>query len=330
MNKDFAIIDANINRAREGLRVVEEIARFVFRDSVLFENIKRLRHQLTQIEAAFGPATTVGTRQGKDIGKKEVVASEYSRVSALDIIRANCSRVSESMRVIEELSKVYNEEEVQHIENIRYKVYGLEIKLLKKTPQFWLRNYFEQGIVYTISHDVNELVWLIEHGAKVIQLRDKDSERSQVFRKARELCNYLHKKGSEFGPVLLIINDYIDIASRLPVAGVHLGQKDDTIVKARQMLGINKIIGSSNTSAEEIKRSIQKGVDYVSIGAVYSTPTKPERQAVGLNMVRQAVEAATVPLVAIGGINKSNVEDVYKTGVKNVAVVRAAKSFFEE
>ena len=168
MNRDFAIIDANINRAREGLRVVEDISRFVLRDGVLFENIKKIRHCLTEMEQMFGSASAVNLRQGEDIGFMETVESEYQRTSIYDLVRANFSRATESLRVLEELSKVYCKDKVYFIENCRYQVYALERQLLLMTPHFWLKKYFEEGTVYAISDSVDELIWLAEHGAKVM------------------------------------------------------------------------------------------------------------------------------------------------------------------
>ncbi|MFA4830995.1 MAG: thiamine phosphate synthase [Patescibacteria group bacterium] len=369
MNRDFSIIDANINRAREGLRVVEDICRFVLRDRVLFEKIKEARHHLAEIEQNFGSASSVNARQGEDIGLEAVVESEYQRSSIYELLRANCSRAAESLRVLEELAKIYCRDKVYFIENCRYQVYSLERRLLVKTPHFWLRKYFEEGIVYPISDSVDELIWLVQHGAKVIQLRDKKSSRREVFEKARRLCGGLvrlrcdiaadkqrfsprpstphppffypttphppapspmRRGGANGGePVLLIVNDYIDIAARLPVAGVHLGADDAKIEQARRALGINKIIGASNGSVEQIRNSIANGADYVSLGPVFSTPTKPERRAIGLGVLRKCAREAAAPLVAIGGIDTGNVDDVLATGVRNIAVVRAGREFFK-
>jgi thiamine-phosphate pyrophosphorylase len=329
MNRVFSLIDANINRAREGLRVVEDLCRFVFRDRVWFEKTKEIRHRLLLVERALGSASALSGRSREDIGREMVVESEFQRSSLYDLLRANFSRVAEALRVLEEISKIFARDSAHLAKDLRYEIYNLEHTILLQTPHFWIRKYFEQGVVYPISSEVNELIWLIDHGAKVVQLRDKESTYDQYFNKAKYLCEYIKTNKNVVDPVLLLINDYVDIAAKLPVAGVHIGQKDGNINQVRRQIGLNKIIGRSNNSLEQLRVSIEQGFDYVSIGPVFATPTKPEANPVGLEVIRQATKMSYVPLCVIGGIDENNANDIYDCGIKNISVIRAARKFFQ-
>jgi thiamine-phosphate pyrophosphorylase len=150
MTQDFAIIDANISRASEGLRVLEDSARFVLRDSEYFDKLKQIRHKVRDLGRDYGWANLLSLRHGVDIGKDPVVPSEYVRSSLYSIIMANSHRVTQALRVLEEFAKVYSNTDAYLIEDLRYEVYALEYRLAVETPHFWLEKYFTDGIVYTI------------------------------------------------------------------------------------------------------------------------------------------------------------------------------------
>lgn len=329
MNTDWAAIDASLVRAREGLRVLDEIARFVARDASLFEAVKHLRHQLGEWGEAFGEAALLSARGGPDAGVGPG-APELVRRSAWDLIRANAGRAGEGLRVLEEFAKLYAPLLPTAIKAARYRLYQLEAALARATPHFFLRRYFEQGVVYPLSESVAELQWLVEHGARVVQLRDKTSPRQVVAQKASELAAWVNERNRKFpaDQALLIINDDAALAAALPVAGVHLGQSDVAVAAVRQILGSNKIIGRSNHSLAQLRASIAAGADYASLGPVFATPTKPERSAVGLDAVRQVAADVAFPWLAIGGINAENAGEVRAAGARNIAVVRSARDFF--
>lgn len=331
MNRDFSLLDANLNRAEEGLRVIEDICRFVLRQPVLWAKLKELRHGLQDAGQIFGWANTLSGRQEDDFGKEKVVESEYNRTNLAGIIQANVARTTQSVRALEEFAKIYNQNLSYKLENIRYELYVWEYKLLVLTPHYWLNKYFEQGIVYPISDSVEELVWLVNHGAKIMQLRDKQASRREVYEKVKYLCEYVQKIKIENkikDKVLLILNDDIEIASKLPVAGVHIGQDGDIIKQVRKIIGSDKIIGRSNHSMKQIKQSAEDGADYCSIGPIFETPTKAGRPAVGLEIISQVAKEIRIPWLVIGGINKDNLNEVKNVGAQNIAVVRSAREFF--
>ena len=157
-------------------------------------------------------------------------------------------------------------------------------------------------------------------GASVLQLRDKMGDRGDVLTVAARLRELCHDHGA-----LFFVNDDIALGFACDADGVHLGQSDLPVDVARRILAADKLIGRSNNSDAEVEESVAMGVDYVAVGATFPTTTvgKGARAAIGLDGIRRARELTTLPLVAIGGINESNVADVVEAGADCVAVISA-------
>ena len=155
-------------------------------------------------------------------------------------------------------------------------------------------------------------------GVDIVQLREKEMEAGEILRVGEPVAAACDEAGIEF-----IVNDRPDIALALG-AGVHLGQNDIPIGVAQRILG-RAIIGISNHSVEDLSRSLPEGPDYLAVGPVYETPTKPGRPAVGVDLVSRA--AARLPAdtiwFAIGGIGQDTIEPVLDAGATRVVVVRA-------
>ncbi|MBU4345803.1 MAG: thiamine phosphate synthase [Candidatus Omnitrophica bacterium] len=149
----------------------------------------------------------------------------------------------------------------------------------------------------------------------IIQLRDKISDKETVLKDALRLRRALSNTG-----IIFIINDYLDIARLIDSDGVHLGQDDLPIGIARRLLGKDKIIGVSCHSLKQAKSAEVQGADYISIGPVFSTPTKPEYKPVGLGLIREISQEIKIPFFAIGGINEKNIGKVLDAGAKRIAV----------
>lgn len=155
-------------------------------------------------------------------------------------------------------------------------------------------------------------------GVDVIQLREKELEAGPILERAeifREACD-------RYG-VPFIVNDRADLAFAAGADGVHLGQDDLPVGAARHLLGRSAIIGRSTHDPVQLRRAMGEGVDYIAVGPVHETPTKPGRPAAGIGLVRLAAAEATLPWFAIGGIDRSNIAAVRKAGAKRVVVVRA-------
>jgi thiamine-phosphate pyrophosphorylase len=153
-------------------------------------------------------------------------------------------------------------------------------------------------------------------GVDVLQLRDKQAANRELLGAAavaRELCDE--------HDVLLILNDRPDLVGAARADGCHVGQDDVTVADARALAGPDALVGLSTHTPQQVDGAA--GVDYIGVGPVHATPTKPGRPAVGLDLVRYAAAHAAVPFFAIGGIDASNADAVIAAGAHRIAVVRA-------
>lgn len=171
--------------------------------------------------------------------------------------------------------------------------------------------------LYIVSDSVHIIKRALDDGSKIVQLRDKTADEGKILEKARQIIDL--KKVRDF---LFILNDDPVLASRIGADGVHIGQ-DTSTVETRTIVGPSMIIGKTTHNLAQGEAAVIEGADYISVGPVYATPTKPGRPAVGLGYVREAAQYLEIPFVAIGGINLSNIDEVLKAGAKTVAVVRA-------
>lgn len=155
-------------------------------------------------------------------------------------------------------------------------------------------------------------------GADIVQLRSKDASKEEILEDARALRELTNQYG-----VPLIINDHIDIAIAVGADGAHFGQDDLPLAEARRMLGPDAIIGISTHSLEQALAAERGSADYIGVGPVYPTGTKPGRTAVTTAYVREAAEHVRIPWVAIGGIALGNVDEVLAAGATRICAVSA-------
>ena len=328
----YRIADANFNRAREGLRVVEELARFIINDADLAGRLKSMRHQLRSIQQEWpgGVEKFMSGRDSQtDVGFNSREEKEFERLDFLELSLANFKRVQEAMRVLEEYAKFISTG--SDFKKIRFELYDLEKKMTLKLVELKANELY--NVDYTLyvivqekfsgGRDLVEVARLaISGGATVIQLRDKESTDSRLLEKGLAL-----RRLTRAEDVPLIINDRIDIALAVDAEGVHLGQDDLPVSSARQLLGPGKIIGVSTHSLEQARQARRQGADYIGVGPVFDTKTKENgARPVGLELLRQVGGEIDLPWVAVGGIDKSNVSEVVSAGAKGVAVVTAVVS----
>lgn len=155
-------------------------------------------------------------------------------------------------------------------------------------------------------------------GVDLVQLRCKHASDEAILAAAGRFKRICHAHGA-----MLIVNDRPDLAAAADADGVHLGQDDVPVDRARGIVGEGRLIGLSTHSPAQIDDAAEAGVDYIGVGPVNETPTKPGRPAVGLRLVEYAARHATMPWFAIGGISGANVAQVLAAGASRVAVVRA-------
>lgn len=309
------ILDANLDRAREGLRIIEDWCRFGLNHPGYTEQLKHLRQTLAQWHA---PELRLARDTPGDPGTGLTHPQEAERGSVAAVLQANLCRVQEALRVLEEFGKLYRSDFAAACKTMRYQMYTLESELLGGQRRQQLR----QGLTYLVTSPCDHLLPTVEAalqgGITLVQYRDKQTDDSLRLALAQKLKDLCHRYGA-----LFLVNDRVDIAQAVDADGVHLGQTDLPIATARQLLGHHRIIGRSTTNPDEMQRAIAEGADYIGVGPVYSTPTKPDKAAAGLDYVRYAADHATVPWYAIGGINTENLTEVLQSGARRVAVVRA-------
>ena len=325
------IIDANLDRAREGLRTIEEWCRFGLNDEASTAQLKHLRQVLAgwhrpQIRAA---RDTPG-----DLGTALTHTKEAVRTSLLALLQANFARVQEALRVLEEYGKLYNLEMSAGAKQMRYQLYTLDSKILdpmmnsessstqtnERISQRWQQ--LARATTYLVTSPAPDFLAVVESALKggiaIVQYREKtaaDDERLAMAKQLRSLC---HRYGA-----LFIVNDRVDIALAADADGVHLGQHDLPMAIARQILGPDRIVGRSTTNPQELQRALHEEADYIGVGPVHETPTKPGKAASGDEYVRYAAEHATMPWFTIGGLNADNLAPTLAAGATRVAVVRA-------
>jgi thiamine-phosphate pyrophosphorylase len=157
-------------------------------------------------------------------------------------------------------------------------------------------------------------------GVDVLQLREKDAPDEEVLAAAATFRAVCEEHGA-----LFFVNDRADLAIAAGADGVHLGQADEPVDRVRERLGRELLIGLSTHSSEQLAAALETDADYVCVGPVYATPTKPDYPAVGLELVRYAAQVVDRPWFAIGGIDGTNVAEVAAAGAPRVAVVRAIR-----
>lgn len=181
-----------------------------------------------------------------------------------------------------------------------------------------VRDRLARARLYFVSDEVQTLPAAIAGGIDVFQLRIKDAADDQVLATAARAREQCHAAG-----VLLVVNDRPELAVAAGADGVHVGQDDAPVWRAREIVGPERIVGVSTHCASDLAGAA--GADYTGVGPVHATPTKAGRPAAGLDYVRHAAQHATVPWFAIGGIDATRLPAVLEAGARRVAVVRAIR-----
>lgn len=321
------IIDANANRAREGLRVLEEIARFHLDDAELSGTLKQIRHDLVgEVEKLpISAAERLNARDtASDVGTEISTASEQERGSVDALAASGSARVSEALRVLEETAKLAGASGAG-FEALRYRLYEAErclrLRLWTRAPQWRLCVLISQSLCRRTWQEVVE--GALAGGADCIQLREKQMTGGELLDRARALV------GLVFGRATVIINDRPDVALLSGADGVHLGRHDLPPGQVRRLARGRLMIGCSASTLEMARAAAAEGADYIGLGAMFATGSKESPVVVGPGLIREVLsdpEASRVPHLAIGGIGPHNVAQVYAEGARGVAVSSAVCS----
>jgi len=317
------IIDANLNRATEGLRLLEEHARLAISDETLTAQVKGLRHALADVGKAFGRDALLTARDIQhDVGTMLSTDAERTRTSTADVAGAAAKRAAESLRCIEEYGKIINREAAARAEQLRYKVYAIEQSILIAGPRRSKLNAARLHVI--ITEALCDGSWLtvceqaIAGGADVLQLREKAIDDRELLDRAGKLRALTRDRD-----VLLIINDRADIARLVDADGVHVGQHDLSVSEARQIAGPHLLVGASTHSIAEAHDMLQQRPDYIAVGPMFSSRTKPDVAVQGPPLLENVTALADLPVVAIGGITQDNVTSLKAHRSFQIAVCQA-------
>lgn len=320
------IIDANVNRAAEGIRLLEDVSRFYYNNTDFSEKFKLIRHKIRKDVMSFIDLLIKNRDSindcGYDISQKIKIDDKKN---LLELIVANFKRTEESIRVVEETLKVMGNYEIsKKFETYRFQIYTME-------KEFINYYYYKEKVsklntdIYCITSwehsngrsNIDVVDDMLKAGVKVIQYREKNKSLKDKLYECRLIREMTLNNGCIF-----IVNDDIDIALMVKADGVHVGQDDFEVSCVRALFDYPVIVGVSTHSIEQLNKAIADGADYIGVGPIYKTYTKKNVcDPVGLEYLEYAVKNASVPFVAIGGIKEDNIHEVLEKGARLIALV---------
>lgn len=319
------IVDACANRAREGLRVVEDYCRFVLDDAFLSGELKQLRHQLADVLGRLDPhhESLLAARDTlRDVGTSLTTPDEHARPSLLAVVQANLKRLQEALRTLEEFGKLFGPDVSGALEKARYRSYTLERAIMLGTSA--RRRLADVKLYLLLSGKgcAAALDWTIEEaaagGVQMVQLREKDLPDRELLERARNVRRWTAQAG-----LLFIMNDRPDLARLIEADGIHLGQDDMPVREARRIAGPDAIIGVSTHNPEQVRQAVLDGASYIGIGPTFRSGTKEFGELAGLEFVKQATAETSLPAFVIGGVTAQNIDQAVQAGARRVAVSAA-------
>lgn len=318
------IIDVNFNRLDESLKLVEDIVRFQIEDKGLLSQIREIRKDFLALKKVIPLIKIITARQSqKDLGRQERFDLRGKK-DTVGILLANFSRAKESSRIIEETMKAIDVQASRMAKNIRFAIYDLERQVvIHQQKRFDPHLHVIIDEQYLDPVKLERIVDILQNnGATMIQLRVKAMSDRRFLSIAKRIRKAIHKPHVKF-----IINNRLDIALACAADGVHLGQHDLSATDIRKIAGDSLIIGASAHNINQARRNEKQGADYLGVGAIYPTKTKPEAKVCGLRTLKAICRQASIPVIAIGGINARNAGTVIRAGAAGIAV---ASYLFED
>jgi thiamine-phosphate pyrophosphorylase len=317
------ILDANVNRAREALRVMEDAARFALDDASLCARLKSLRHDLREALAGLAPGWLEANRDtAGDVGTSLATPAESDRAGLADVAVAAGKRLGEALRVIEEVGKTIDPRLARRVEAVRYRFYDVESVLHLRLGGARARQW---PVCVLLTESLCRRPWsevlaaVVEAGADCVQIREKQMTAAPLVHRVRQVIDVARPAGAT-----VIVNDRVDVAQAAGADGVHLGHEDLSITDARRAVGRTLLIGASTHDLDEARAAVEAGADYCGVGAMFSTTTRPGATPAGPSYLRAFLERfPATPHLAIGGITPDNIDRLVEAGVRGVAVSSA-------
>src|SRR3954447_18630256 len=317
------ILDASLNRASEGLRVMEDFVRFGLDDLFLTNQTKLLRHDLARFADMISSADRHASRNTQaDVGTGITTDAELERADLWGVCAASMKRAQQALRSLEEYGKLVSNEFAGGMESLRYGLYTVE----KAIDMGRLSRERLEGVRLGVLTDGRQspaefeqlISTLIDAGVGMLQLRDKRLDDRGLAERARQLRRLT--RGTK---TLCIVNDRPDIAAIVGADGVHVGQEDLSVKDARAVVGPRMVVGVSTHNLEQARSAVLDGANYLGAGPTFSSRTKTFDAFVGTEYLRQVAGEVRLPTFAIGGITRDNLDDVLACGIERVAVSSA-------
>lgn len=324
------VLDANANRAREALRVMEDGARFVLDDAALSRDLKTLRHDLASAIRSLPPHVDLPSRRDTpgDVGTSVTTPAEAARADVRDVAVAAGKRLGESLRCLEEYGKLVSPPFVAAVKQLRYRGYRLEQRLLDRLGPGHRRQW-RLCVIITESH-CGRRGWrfvaeaALDAGADCIQLREKQLNDADLLARVRWLVERAAAAVRRGRPApAVIVNDRPDVALLAGATGVHLGQTDLPAEAVRSLAGRSLLIGMSTHNLAEARRAVRDEVNYCGVGAMYRTETKRRTPSGIAYLKRFIARYPEVPHLVIGGITPDNLGLLIDAGARGAAVCHA-------
>lgn len=350
----YRLIDANLNRVCEGLRVLEDWFRFASPDPEIVLYSKSIRHRVREQPSAIWPqlpSLQLSRRNSlSDCGPEvtsqlqELGQTQQAYSHSNNLITANCKRIQEGLRSLEEISRQIGHTDLSDLfEQCRYQSYELEKRcfLSKKADADRDSNpdwsgYFHGLYGITMADPVRGRDHvdagraLLLAGVRILQYRNKTDDMKKQYEDCLLLADACRSEGT-----LFIVNDRLDLALAVSADGIHLGQEDlppapagRIIQNVRQRTGWQTggrpfLIGLSTHNYGQAEAALLEAVDYIGVGPVYATRTKTDLKCpvAGLDYLHWATGNINLPQVAIGGITMENLTDVLDNGARCCALI---------
>ncbi len=317
------VCDANANRVREALRVLDDYARFVCNDARGAQAVKSLRHDFAAVLRAHPSLATLESRDTvNDVGTTITTPGEGQRADVHEVARVNVKRLQEALRSLEEFGKVIDAPAAAKIEQLRYRSYTAEKDLFLAAPA--RQRLADAKLYLLVSSDACPLGLeatvrgAIAGGVSVVQLREKSGEDRTRLMTATQVRQWTRDAGA-----LFVINDRPDVARIAEADGVHLGQEDLPIAVVRRFVSPQMLIGVSTHNPSQLAEAVAAGADYVGVGPTFPSTTKQFERFPGLEYLRHALGRSSVPAFGIGGINRDTIREAVQAGATRVAVSAA-------
>ncbi len=310
-------VDANLNRVSEGLRVIEDICRFLHNDGALQQQLKSMRHCLRSAVPAFN---VLKYRNAcRDVGFAAQGELELQRRDTDSLLQANFKRIQEGLRSLEELLKLTNPDVSRVMKSMRYESYEIEQFLYRRVGKKTLG----RGLYLILTDPPHGYEALTEMAVRAelpaVQLRYKGDDDRVLLQLAKNM-----RAITRHSDTLCIINDRPDIALMTDADGVHVGQDDLPVGEVRRLIGPEMVLGLSTHNLDQVRCANEEQVDYIGFGPLYTTNSKARPDPVtGPDQLIRARQEAIHPIVAIGGLTPPRIDRLDRDLYNNVAVIRA-------